>query len=197
MPVEKFDSSLGDLLSVTIDLSAGLTSDIFVTNNSASISEGEVNTRLFAWIADPAGVLTDPAVDDLYHVQPGSFVASVVSSPASYMLSPGDSIIYSGLSGSNAISLEFSDPAFLTQFVGNAGDQIVLTGATKTGTHLEQTGGNTFASQQTSAAMNARVTYHYQEVGVTPQSIPEPGTLGLLALGLISSGGMALRRRTR
>ena len=198
MPVEKFDSSLGTLLSVTLDLSAGLTSDIAVSNNSARVSNGSVNTRLFAWIADPLGLLSDPAVDDFYNVQPGAFVASIQSTPVSFSLAPGAGVTYTGLTGSNSISLEFSDPGFLSQFVGNAGDEIVLIGATGTNTELAQTGGNTLASQSTSAAMNARVTYRYQEGTVTPQeAIPEPATLGLLALGLISGGGMALRRRTR
>jgi hypothetical protein len=199
---DKFDSSLGTLTSVQMDLFVRLTSNITVTNITDPMmgqgSEGTIATQLFGWLNDPLGILTDPAVNGAGVIQPGSFVAQVDTLEVSYptvpgtQLQPGESVAFNNLESSNSTSATFVDPNFLVQFNGSAGEQIVFTGKTRTRTLLSFLGGNTRADQDTSAEMRARITYNYTPTNAAP--IPEPTTIGLLALGL-SAGTIALRRR--
>jgi hypothetical protein len=192
--VDKFNSSLGTLLSVQIDMSTRLISDITVTNIGTIASDGTVSTRLFAWLQDPWGQFTDPAVNAIGIVQPGSFVAVAETPEVEYgvpvQLAAGDSVDFNDLEGSATKTDTFTDPGFLINFNGSAGDTLTFTGKTDTFTRLTFFGGNTSAEQDTVAEMKVKVTYTYN----SSPPIPEPSTMGLLALGL-SAGTVALRRR--
>jgi len=189
MPVNKFDSSLGTLLSVKLDLSASLTSDITVKNNSPSASNGDVHTQLFAWLADPLAIFPDPAVTGSGSPVPGAFLAELNTPDQFYTLASGGSVSFLGQTASNSTSLTFTNPSLLAEFTGTPTGTINLIGATQARTRLEDSGGNTTATQTTSANMNARVTYTYSVV-----TIPEPASVSLIGFSL-TAGGIAFRRR--
>jgi hypothetical protein len=192
----KFNTALGTLLSVKLDLGVSIESDITVQNVGSSPSDGSVFTRLFAWIADPALQLTDPGVNNIGVVQPGAFIATV-ETPLTDFPAPGDQLdpneTFSILDqvGSSSASNTFSNAAFIDQFKGGPLDTITMTGATDTFTVLSFSGGNTNAAQTTLAQMNLQITYTYTAGAVAP----EPSALGLLAVGLPIGLGIVRRRR--
>jgi len=167
----KFDSSLGTLTQVELDLNGHLETTITVTNSAASASSGTAQTEVQFTVQDGGSNLIVPELD-------------LLSSPAySYSLAPGGSST-SGLITKNGSSSDmYSLPAVLAEF--NGPGTITLSASTFTQTLLANTGGNTAADQVTSASLTGSVIYTY-----TP--VPEPGTLVLL--GIAVAGLFGFRR---
>ena len=158
----QFNSGLGTLTSVELDLSAAFTTTLTVSNNSLSASSGTVKTEVQLTVQDGGLNLTAPELD-------------LVGPIFSYSLSAGDGVTSGLLSKSGSSSDVYTSAPVLTEFTGFG--NISLSASTFTQTLLANTGGNTAASQITDASLTGDVIYTYSEV-------PEPSTFALIGLGL-------------
>jgi PEP-CTERM motif-containing protein len=166
----QFDSGLGILNSVTIDLSGSLSTVLTVTNNSPNgSSSGAAMTMLQMTVQDSGSNLNAPTID--------------MSSPLySYSLGAGGSVTSGTLTMNGISSDTYTLAAVIAEFTGPG--TILLDASTFTQTGLFNTGGNTFASQLTDASLTGTVTYDY--------TVPEPATMSLMSIG-----GLALLRKRR
>ncbi len=160
----QFNSSLGSLNSVTLDLSGSLNTALNVYNISNFIppgepSSGSAGTQSFIKVEDPGLTLASPAL--------------TLSSPSyAYALAMAGSSSSGLMSNTGTSSNTYTSPAELTEFTG--GGSIVLSASTLTTTLTQNLGGNTASAQNTTAALTGTVIYTY----TTP--VPEPPTPGLL-----------------
>ena len=167
----QFNPSLGTLTSVEIYLSGGLTTQLTVTNNDESSSSyGTAKTEVQISAQDVGSDLVVPELD-------------MYSSPAfSYSLAAGGSIVSGLLTQTGTSDETYTSSPVLAEFTGVS--SYSLPASTFTQTVLSNTGGNTDASQVTTAYLTGSVTYTY--------SVPEPASLGLIVAALPL---LAARRR--
>ena len=166
---QKFNSALGNLTMVQIDLTGSMTTVMTVTNVSSTLpSSGNAKTELQMTVQDSGGNLNFPELD-------------LLSSAFTFSnLGAGQTVMSGNLTKSGSSSDQYTAAAVLAEFTGPG--TIVLPAGTFTQTWLTYTGGNTVASQVTSAQLTGAVTYFYEQV-------PEPATMLLLGLG-----GLMLRK---
>jgi hypothetical protein len=162
---QKFDSSLGTLNSVQIDLSGAISSLITIANNAASETSGSVDINIELSVS---GADFDVPVMNM------AFPTYYFTVPAGQSLNSADS-----LSQSDSSSSIFTAPGILSEFTGTG--TIVLDAATLTGTSVSYTGGNIDFNQITSCGLTGTVTYNYEK-----EILPEPATICLLGLGTLS-----------
>jgi len=167
---QKFDPALGTLNSVTIDLSGSMSTQLTVTNDGSSSSDGSAKTELQITVQDVGNNLTAPAVD--------VFSPIFDFSP----LAVNETKISGWLTKTYSSSDLYTTAAVLSEFTGASGNT-VLDASTLTTTWLSFTGGNILASQVTNASLTGTVTYNYT---------PEPATMAMLGFGALS---LAARRR--
>ena len=170
--LQQFNPSLGTLDSVTIELETTLNSTLTVANTAATSSSGKFSVDMSITPADP--LLADSYLD--------------VSSPSqSYTLGGGDSETLPPVSVSGNSLYTYTDNPTLSEFTGT-GDYL-LDISTYTETDLSYHGGNTDASQVTTASATAFVTYDYSTL-----AIPEPAAYASVA-GIAAVGFLGLRIR--
>ena len=169
----KFNSALGTLDKVQLDLSGGFTTTLTITNESDSASNGTAKTEVQLSVQDAGLNLSTPQLD-------------LLSSPFSYSLGAGGSVSSGLLTQTGTSSDQYTLSAILAEF--NGPGTISLAASTFTQTDLSNTGGNTAASQVTNASLTGSVTYYYA-------AVPEPSTFALLGAGAIGLLGIAWRRR--
>ncbi len=153
---------------VQIDLTGSMATVLTVVNGSPTSSSGNAKTELQITVQDSGGNLNVPEIDLLS------------SAFAYHNLGAGQSLVSGILTKSGSSSDQYTDAAMLAEFTGTG--TIVLSADTFTQTLIANTGGNTAASQVTSAQLTATVTYFYE-------AVPEPATMLLLGLG-----GLMLRK---
>ena len=170
----EFDPSQGTLYEVDLSVSSGIQTTLTLSNSAESASSGTANTWVTVTVTDPNSLI--------------SAVANVYSSPAySYSLGPGDSSGSGLLTGTGSASGSWTSTNVLNEFTGTG--YIGLGASTFTQTLLANTGGNTAASQVTSASATGTVTYWYNCV-----TVPEPSSLLALS-GMFGAAFFAIRRR--
>ncbi len=176
----QFDSSLGTLTSISIEIDGEITGSITLTNNALTPQIVKATTASDFSLAAPLAGFTFPST--LFEV---SFTTGVQS------LAAGTPTTFSNLdsgvdSATNSQSSTFAPYEGLGTF--SVGVQTV-TGITVLGG-----GGNVVAGQSTDGLATAIVTYNYTPAGT---QTPEPTTFAFLALGggLVALG--ASRRKSR
>jgi hypothetical protein len=177
MAFQQFNPSLGTLLSVTLNVSADLETTLTVVNNSPSSSHGKVWTDLQVTVEDGGNNLITPSVE-------------LDTPQQTYTLAGGHSLILPEIDATGSSSQAYTLAAILAEFTGTG--SIALDASTLTQTGELNTGGNTAASQVTTAGATGTVIYNYLPA-FTP--VPEPSTYlaGFTAAGM--AGATWLRRR--
>ncbi|MGA2678782.1 MAG: choice-of-anchor E domain-containing protein [Sedimentisphaerales bacterium] len=166
---QQFNSALGNLTMVQIDLAGSMTTVLTVTNVDSTLpSSGNAKTELQMTVQDSGGNLNVPEMD--------LFSPTFAFSD----LGVGQSVMSGNLTKSGSSSDQYTTAAVLAEFTGLG--TIMLPAGTFTQTWITYTGGNTLASQVTSAELTGTVTYFYE-------AVPEPATMLLLGLG-----GLMLRK---
>lgn len=179
--VDLFDPSLGTLTKVKVTIGASLRSEGTVTNTAAQAQDFTVSTRVQQYdgtvAAGGPAALTNPFsvfnAFDLIGTQDYVQLGSGTSSPF------GPLTVDSGL----LTVLESTDATVLNQFLGASDFGYDLT--TLILTTIQGGGGN--ATTNISTFTSGQLNVEYEFTG-TVTNVPEPGTLGLLALGLLFAG---------
>ena len=186
LTAQQFNPSWGTLTGVEIDLTSTAVTSLTITNaDPTSNSSGSVQTKIQIFVQDTgndlAGGVFSTGSGVLAFCDPNScgFGGQAFSLPAS------SSTTYSGLTNSANTSNNYSLPAILTEFTG-LGTYTLHTN-TLTGTIITTAGGNTNATQATSANITGDVIYTYTS------GAPEPATLFLMGSALVGVG--ILRKR--
>ncbi|MCW3101057.1 MAG: hypothetical protein JWL77_6675 [Chthonomonadaceae bacterium] len=188
----KFNPSLGTLNSVFLTLGTNFTTQLTVTNNSATASSGNATTTVDSALYDPTTTFTTPG--NILTPSGGLFNLTdfVNSNPVGYSLAPSASTTLTPPAKTTSLSSapSFTDPTVLAYFTGGSGTS-QIDYRTFTSTNLNNTGGNTSATQTTTNTLSATVVYNYTPASTTT---PEPGTWAMMIAGT-STGLVALRRR--
>ncbi len=162
--VQQFDSSLGELTSVTLTLSASMLSELTVTNTGDSSSSGNARTELVLTISSP--------------ITPGLSPLDFLTGKFDYtnLAANGGTIDSGVLTGSSPDeSVTYTSSINLDAFTGSS--NILYQLITYTSTVLSNNGGNTNASQTTTAAAGLTATYTYNA------AVPEPSAMLMLIGG--------------
>ena len=175
---EQFNSSLGTLDSVELQLSASLSTTLTVVNSGSTGDGGNAHTVMYTTVQDPGLNLVSPFETDsaTYSFGGGIFGTG---------LAPGLPGVTSGpLTGTSSSDNTYYTSPILVEFTGSG--TISLNAGTYTTTTVNDNGSNTTADQTTTASLTGEVIYDYTAAA------PEPSTIGLLIFGL---GALPFRRR--
>ena len=178
----KFNPALGTLLSVKLDLTGTMLTDLKITALETGVSGGfaQANMYLKVW---------DATTSDLSHLSTANITTSVTTGGDSKTLAAGQSYNWYNLSASAGSSNTYTLSQVLSEFtnMGN-GSQMFLHVKTTTQTLVGWDGGNATASQVTKGSVTGTVTYQYS-------AVPEAATL--LLSGLAAMPILMQRRRQR
>lgn len=168
----QFQPSLGTLAMVQLDLQGGMQTVLTVDNTGNQSSSGYAKTEIALTVQDAGDNFTVPEIDFFSPAYDFSLAADTSTISGT--------LVQSGTGGDQYTAL-----AILNEFTGLG--SISLAASTYTATMILYTGGNTLATQATSASLTGTVTYYYN-----PVPVPEPTSLALLVLGGLA---LCLRRR--
>lgn len=179
-----FDTALGTLTSVSLELIGSATTTITLTSEAAQAQTVSATSQVNLFF-DESALGADLGIPD------PALVLEI--STGFETLLPGDSATFGPESDNDELALlyDLGNP-LLDVFKADGGGSFDLGCNSLTGLNVVGGGGNVIASQQTIAGCGAKITYEYEPGDIT---VPTPGTLALLALGLIAGGGIHRRRR--
>lgn len=204
-PLALFDSGLGTLDSVTIGGTYGFTSAMTITNSAANASSGSARTESAAAFGSGNNAINS-VIQNLLDTTGSSTVGGTTLNPAAldilggksdYSLAPGGSTT----AASNAATVTIAPvtdnvAADLQAFEAAGGGAFNVLFNTATATVLSNTGGNTSATENTTATGTVTLYYTYNQAAVPPPaSVPEPASIALLGAGLLGAGVLRRSRK--
>lgn len=203
-PLQLFDSSLGTLQSVTINVSYAYSSNLNITNNAATPSGGSAFTQSAAVFRSDNAQL-DTVLQSLIDKAGKAIIGSATLNPSafkvlgdtvSYSLAPGESTVQPSDAPPMSIAVTDTNASDLLAFEAPGGGQANVLLSTATATTLSNTGGNTSAFQQTTATGTFQLYYIYGSAPVqSPIPTPEPTTIALLGMGILATKIFRTSRR--
>lgn len=179
LSLQKFDSSLGTLESVQVELFGRGVSTVSLTNTAAQEQDFGFASTLRLAFAGPLSELIELSLFDI-----GMFPADPVS------IGSGEIINLRPVDVSNSVTKDVTADLFLS-YIGT--DTLDFTCRSRIANTTDGAGGNLTIHQATEAGCGATVTYTYTASTPTPNPVPEPGSVALLGLGLAGLG--VLRRK--
>jgi hypothetical protein len=189
---DKFDSSLGTLNSVQVQVSAGLSVDLTLTNNSASTigDNSYVFFQSAVTVADPGGQFVNDE---------GSAINDTVNSNQIDVggLTPGNQVVHGPETTYAYVHTTYSvgngDLDVMSEFTGGPTDTIDLSAVTSTQFFeaLENGVGSIHEDGSVMDGLTAKVIYNY-----TPSApVPEPSSVIALGSGFMGLVAFMVRRR--
>lgn len=183
LTVSQFDASLGTLNTIDISFSASMLSDLLLNNNDAASqrTSGNVSVQTYGTFLGLGNLeITLGATSGRQTLAADDGAAGGL-----------DEYVASGLTGADMLSITIdSTNADFLSFIGT-GD-ISTTNLEAVGGFGATGGGNIVAEANTTAGARLNVAYNFTDAPVA--SVSEPGSLAILALGLV---GFGLRRKQK
>jgi hypothetical protein len=191
-----FDSTLGTLTSVLLEVYGEFTSEMSIGNGGKGTMR---NTRVKTSYSMYFGSSLQPLDNLLLEAQAEEPWVSWGIDSGNLRIGPYSSVSFGPITEGSMGTIDAS--SLLSVFAVAGGGDFGLNCITETGTFVEM-GGNGWFKQATTGACAAAITYNYDEApliseelggtgGGGPMPVPEPPSLAVLGLGL---GYMALRR---
>lgn len=175
LTLNKFDTSLGHLDSITFWIDGSATTDLTLTNTKGGKTpDVNITTKLSLTLPGASGVVATPTVSTVHF---NSLLAKNETKTVS-----GTAALSSGV-----ISI---DAAYFSLFEGNSHDTL-LAPMTLSAKSLESNATNITISKVTSGKATAHISYNY-----TVAAVPEPTTYGMLLLGM-GVVAFAAKRKSR
>jgi hypothetical protein len=178
--LQKFDSGLGALQSIDVDLYGSVGGDAKVESLDASASNVALNLNGLIKLATVTGselIVINPLLSKTFALT--AFDGLIDFSGAS-----GKTL--TGLSSSTSGSNHFSGATWLSMFTGPGAMDLSLSAK---GVSSASGSGNLISQFATNAAANYKVTYTYAA------AVPEPETYALMGLGVLAL--LARRRKVK
>lgn len=173
--LDKFDSGLGTLESVTVELFGRGSSTASIQNTAANPQNFRFSSVLDLMFT---GALMDTISLELFNT--GGFVT----------IASGATLDLGTIDIADSLSLNVASTAF-ADYIGS--DKLSFSCESFVTNGQTGGGGNIIVTQNTVAGCGAKVTYSYTASTPTPNPVPEPGSVALLGLGLAGLG--VLRRK--
>ncbi|MBE9039207.1 PEP-CTERM sorting domain-containing protein [Oscillatoriales cyanobacterium LEGE 11467] len=188
--IEKFDTSLGNLLEVNITLE-GTVGGTVVAENTSDSSPANLDIELTGTFDLMAGGLNAAelislASDSVFlDVGDGNFDGNFDD--------PNDlsTITLPGLSGTDSVTNSFASGAFFDQFLGSAGDTLLGEFDAKGDFDGSDDNGNTISGARQTVASGLVTVEYVFEPTATP--VPEPGTA--IGVGLAAAAGWFMKKK--
>ncbi len=173
MNFNQFQSSLGTLTSVTVQIGDTSSGSVQVTNNSTRSSDYSISLGEQLALKDPSSTILASFLDQ--------------SSPSSATIASGNSdTINTTATGSSPVDTLTSN---LSQFIGSGQIGLLLSGS-----GVALVSGATPYSASTNSTSDGVVTLDYNYSSASAAPLPGSGALALIG-GVTLIGAMAIRRR--
>lgn len=173
LSIHAFDINLGTLQSVTVQIDDEAFVNGKLTNNAASASVFNISERVVFGVS----------------FNGNSLVSDILSrSQNNIALNPAGQTIFGPFSLMGSSGQLGVDPSLLSQFIGTS--DLSFKFGTSSNTQTSGFGGNVSSSFVTTADSNLTVIYSY----ASPNTVPEPASLAMTAIGGFLAMGFARRR---